>query len=66
APFGSFTAVSKNGGQAGFTSMLPELKLGVIGFVNISPDAGPGVGVWLADLERTILARLAEVLPYPH
>jgi len=68
APFGAHTLVSKNGGQAGFTSllrMLPELKLGVIGFVNMSPEAGPGAGSWLADLERTILTRLAEALAHP-
>ncbi|MGH2584507.1 MAG: serine hydrolase domain-containing protein [Dehalococcoidia bacterium] len=68
APFGSQTLVSKNGGQAGFTSllcMLPELKLGVIGFVNMSPEAGPGAGSWLAELERMILTRLAGALDHP-
>jgi D-alanyl-D-alanine-carboxypeptidase/D-alanyl-D-alanine-endopeptidase len=61
APFGPYTIVKKDGGQPGFTAfvqLVPERKLGVVAFVNESPQRVRASGAGIARLDQLVFEEL--------
>jgi CubicO group peptidase (beta-lactamase class C family) len=67
SPYGPYTSVKKDGGQPGFTTavqMIPERSLGVVAFVNESPQRVRASGAAISAPERLVFEELLAPLAH--